>query len=79
MNTEVVKMPFYDLRCTACSEEFNVMAKMSEREQKLIKCPKCGSTELEAVFSNVNIVQSRKTPEMPACPNAHKCNGCCGH
>lgn len=71
-------MPFYDLKCRECSKEFNIMAKMNERDQKLIKCPKCGSIELEAVFSNVNIIQSRKS-EAPACPNAHKCGGCCGH
>lgn len=71
-------MPFYDLKCKECGEEFNVMAKMSEREGKLIKCPGCGSAELEAVFSSVNIIQSRKS-EAPACPNAHVCNGCCHH
>lgn len=71
-------MPFYDLKCEKCGEQFNIMAKMSEREQKLIKCPKCGSNELSAVFSNVNIVQSR-SKEAPACPNMHKCGGCCGH
>lgn len=72
-------MPFYDLRCKQCNEQFNIMAKMSEREQKLIKCPKCGNTELEAVFSNINIIQSRKSQDARACSNAHKCNGCCGH
>lgn len=72
-------MPFYDLRCTKCGEEFNIMAKMSDREQKKIHCPKCGSNELEAVFSNVNIIQSRKSSDAPACPNFHKCGCCCGH
>ena len=71
-------MPFYDLKCDKCEEEFNIMAKMSEREQKLIKCPKCGNNELSTVYKSVNIVQSRKN-EAPACPNAHKCGGCCGH
>ena len=72
-------MPFYDLRCS-CGEEFNVMASMSDRENKRIKCPKCGSDKLEAVFSKVNIVQSRKSGGNE-CPNAHKCGsaGCCGH
>ena len=70
-------MPFYDLRCS-CGEEFNVMASMSDRENKRIKCPKCGSDKLEAVFSNVNIVQSRKSGANE-CPNVHKCGsgGCC--
>lgn len=71
-------MPFYDLKCEKCGKEFNIMAKMSEREQKTIKCPDCGSNELNAVFSKVNIIQSRKS-DAPACPNAHICGGCCGH
>jgi putative FmdB family regulatory protein len=71
-------MPFYDLKCVKCGEEFNIMAKMSDREQKLIKCPVCANNELEAVFKNVNIVQSRKS-QPAACPNINKCGGCCGH
>jgi putative FmdB family regulatory protein len=38
-------MPFYDLKCSVCGEEFNTMAKMSEREQNQIKCPSCGSCQ----------------------------------
>lgn len=68
-------MPFYDLKC-ACGEVFSIMASMSDRENKKIKCPKCGSDELEAVFSNVNIIQSRKSGS-GECPNAHQCGGCC--
>ena len=71
-------MPFYDLKCKKCSEEFNASAKISEREQKLIKCPKCGNIELEAIFNNVNIIQSRKS-DAPSCPNFDRCGGCCGH
>lgn len=71
-------MPFYDLKCSSCGEEFNAMAKMSEREQKIIKCPKCGSNELETVYKSVNIVQSRKSGS-GECPNIHKCGGCCNH
>ena len=71
-------MPFYDLKCDNCGEEFNKMAKMSEREQKLINCPKCGSNELSPVFNSVNIVQSKKSSGNN-CPNIHKCGGCCNH
>ncbi len=71
-------MPFYDLKCTACGEEFNIMAKMSDRENKLIKCPKCDNNELETVFKSVNIVQSRKSSSSD-CPNVHKCGGGCCH
>ncbi len=70
-------MPFYDLRCTHCGEEFNIMSKMSDRDNKTIKCPKCSCNELETVFKSVNIIQSRK--ENSECPNIHRCNGCCHH
>lgn len=70
-------MPFYDLKCK-CGKEFNIMAKMSERDQKSIQCPECGNTELETVFKSVNIVQSRKSSGTD-CPNMHKCGGCCNH
>lgn len=70
-------MPFYDLKCS-CGEEFNIMASMSDRENKRIKCPKCGSTELEAVFTNVNIVQPKKSGAAE-CPNYHRCGGSCCH
>ena len=72
-------MPFYDLKCS-CGEEFNVMASMNDRVNRKIKCPKCGSDNLEAMFSKVNIVKSRKSGSSE-CPNAHKCGsaGCCSH
>jgi putative FmdB family regulatory protein len=75
---EVLSMPFYDLKCKNCGEELNIMAKMSDRDNKTIKCPKCESNELETVFKSVNIVQSRKS-EGGECPNIHKCGGSCGH
>lgn len=64
-------MPFYDLRCTKCSNEFNIMASISQKEQKLINCPKCGSNELVSIFKNVNIIKSKG--------GNHSCSGgCCG-
>jgi len=75
--TEDFRMPFYDLKCE-CGEVFNIRASMSERENKLIKCPKCGSNNLEAVFTGVNIVRDRKSAAVE-CPNYHRCGGCCSH
>lgn len=70
-------MPFYDLRCK-CGEVFNVMASISDKENRRIECPKCGSNELETVFSNVNVIQSRSTVKNE-CPNIHRCGECCHH
>ncbi len=71
-------MPFYDLKCPKCGNEFNIMAKMSERENNLINCPQCGSNKLETIFKSVNIIQSRKS-EGAECPSRHVCGGCCNH
>ena len=71
-------MPFYDLKCQKCGNEFNIMAKMSERENKQISSPKCGNHELDTIFKNINIIQSRKSSGAE-CPNKHVCGGCCGH
>lgn len=71
-------MPFYDLKCAKCNEEFNVKASISERENKLIECPRCGSKELDPVFKNVNIIKSRNS-DAPRCPNIDACGGCCPH
>ncbi|NLC68613.1 MAG: zinc ribbon domain-containing protein [Clostridiaceae bacterium] len=69
-------MPFYDLQCEMCGKEFNIMAKISEREQKRIKCPYCGSNELRAVFKNLNYMVSRKQ-DRPVCPNSKSCGARC--
>lgn len=72
-------MPSYDLKCS-CGNEFNVMAKMSDRENKLIACPECGGRELEPVFKSIGILRSRsKSSDGPSCPNAHVCGGGCAH
>ncbi|HCT64238.1 MAG TPA: FmdB family transcriptional regulator [Lachnospiraceae bacterium] len=64
-------MPFYDLKCVKCNKEFNIMASMKEKEANTIKCPTCGSNELNTVFKSVNVIKSKE--------NSHSCSGgCCG-
>ena len=43
-------MPFYDLRCPKCDKEYNISASMTEKSEKKIPCPDCGSFDLETVF-----------------------------
>lgn len=74
---EESNLPFYDLKCSKCLKEFNIKASIKEKEEKQIKCPFCGSQELETIFSGINIITSKKN-EHPACPNAGSCGGCCG-
>jgi len=70
-------MPFYDFQCE-CGSEFNVMARMSELENKTIECPDCGSNALKRVYGSVNVIPSLKRKEFE-CPNAHVCGANCRH
>ena len=69
-------MPFYDLRCPECDKEYNISASMTEKSEKRIPCPDCGSFELETVFKGSPAYIKSKGPA--TCPNRHVCgSGCC--
>jgi len=70
-------MPFYDLRCAECEHAFRTMSSMTERSQRQIPCPECGSHELEAVFHSAPAYI--KSLKAPACPNISTCGGGCRH
>lgn len=70
-------MPFYDFQCE-CGNEFNVMARMSELENKTIECPDCGSNDLRRIYGAINVIPSMSKRE-PQCPNAHICGEHCRH
>ena len=68
-------MPFYDLRCTECQTEHRISATMSEKANKHIACPDCGSHEMETVFKNAPAyVKGRKEF---ACPHSGACGRAC--
>jgi len=73
-------MPYYDLRCTDCYSEHNISASMREKSEKLIKCPDCGSVELETLFKAPPAVL-RGTASAPVtnCPNLSACGHVCRH
>jgi putative FmdB family regulatory protein len=77
-NKGVMGMPFYDLRCKECGEEFNIRASIKERENKEIECPNCHSHELEAVFKSVNIISSSKSSDSDYSCTSGCCGGSCG-
>ncbi len=54
-------MPTYDLRCGRCRKKFSLTMSIAERGRKRIKCPKCGSQRVEAVFSSFFAKTSRKS------------------
>ena len=70
-------MPFYDLRCVTCGEEFNTRATLAERQEQIIPCPACGGHDLAPVFKATHFTV--KTTEAPACPNSHICGPACHH
>ena len=70
-------MPFYDLRCVKCQSEHNISASMTEKSEKRIACPNCGSFELETVFRAPPAVLKGAAPEF--CPNSGACGHVCRH
>ena len=47
-------MPWYDYRCEACDETFEIRRSMSDDgEDGAPACPECGSSETRRLFGNV--------------------------
>jgi len=70
-------MPNYDLHCKKCNQDYNISATMTEKAEKRIPCPDCGSLDLEALF---------KTPPayvkgggVTKCPQRSSCGSRCPH
>lgn len=72
-------MPFYDLRCDICDKEYNIMATMSDKTNRLIPCPDCGSTELKTVYNAAPYYIKSGQAAAPACENSHVCGASCPH
>jgi len=54
-------MPTYDFRCGGCRKRFTLTMSISQRDRKRVKCPKCGSTKAEAIFSSFFAKTSKKS------------------
>lgn len=68
-------MPFYDFKCSTCGNEFEIMAKMSQKEDKSIFCPECKGNDLKAQYKGFNVIKS-KSNDAPSCPHMGSCGGC---
>jgi putative FmdB family regulatory protein len=44
-------MPTYEYRCGKCKKRFSRIEAISQHGGKRLKCPKCGSTKVQQVFS----------------------------
>ncbi|MCL2165443.1 MAG: zinc ribbon domain-containing protein [Oscillospiraceae bacterium] len=70
-------MPFYDLHCPKCDNEFNIYASIADKSDRLISCPNCGSFDLETIYKGAPAyIRSMKEPD---CPNRHICGAGCQH
>ena len=73
-------MPSYDLRCTDCNNEFQTMSSMSDRAERRIPCPECGSHELEVVYKSAPVYfKGKKSKKTDVCPSSHSCGVDCPH
>jgi putative FmdB family regulatory protein len=43
-------MPEYEFECRACKKTFTLIMRLSERASATIRCPGCGSTDVETVM-----------------------------
>ena len=70
-------MPFYDLRCPACDTEHNISASMTDKAEKRIPCPDCGSFDLETIYKgSPAYIKSKQGND---CPNRQTCGMGCRH
>ena len=70
-------MPFYDLRCVECDKEFNIMASVSDKSERRIPCPECGSTNMETVFNAAPAYIKSRADNVPTCPQRSVCGSGC--
>ena len=70
-------MPKYNLYCPACEQEHGIWASMTEKSQKKIPCPDCGSFELETIFKSAPAYV--KGSNAAPCPNRVGCGHSCPH
>ena len=72
-------MPTYDLHCKKCNREHNIRASMSEKSQKRIPCPDCGSFELETVYKSAPAYVKGGGRPPASCPQRAGCGSACPH
>jgi putative FmdB family regulatory protein len=56
-----VPMPAYDYLCHACKKTFNQILTIAEHDHSKIKCPHCGSKDVEQKYSAFYAVTSKKS------------------
>lgn len=54
-------MPRYDYRCQSCKKRSVIFQTYAEYGHKLLKCPHCGSAELQRLIGRVRIARSEES------------------
>jgi putative FmdB family regulatory protein len=54
-------MPIYEYRCNKCGEHFTVTMTILEHDRSKPRCPKCKSTEVEQLLTDVYVQTSKKS------------------
>ena len=55
-------MAQYEYQCGKCSHKFTVEESFAEHDKhKAVKCPKCGSTNVQQQYSDVHVKTSHKS------------------
>ncbi|MBI4654046.1 MAG: zinc ribbon domain-containing protein [Nitrospirae bacterium] len=54
-------MPAYEYKCLKCNETFTLFLSLKEKDQETPKCPKCGNTNVQRIYSPFHAVTSKKS------------------
>lgn len=54
-------MPEYGFECRACKKTFTLLMRISERTTSTIRCPGCGSEDVEALMQAFVAKTARKS------------------
>ena len=54
-------MPVYEFKCGACEKTFSKILTIAEHEEAKIKCPACGSENIEQCWAAFYAIASKKS------------------
>lgn len=54
-------MPMYDYKCRGCGKESLIVLTLKEHERGGVKCPDCGSTNVEQLMSTCMLHTTKKS------------------
>jgi putative FmdB family regulatory protein len=54
-------VPIYEFSCRKCGADFTLALTLKEYEKTGAVCPKCKATDVERVYSTLQVITSRKS------------------